>query len=155
MRTACGTGNESILSGQYAFSLSGYNATGYLAEVGSFTADGTGHITAGEVDSNGALGVQQAGITTNASSYSVGSDNRGCATIATSFGTFTTRFALGPSSSGKATEGRMVEWETGRAPIIATGHILQQTASSFSGGLSGNYVFEQSGVDYSNAGSAP
>jgi hypothetical protein len=146
---ACGTGNETILTGQYAFSLSGFNATGYLALVGSFTADGTGKITAGEADTNGALGVQQANITTSASSYSVGPDNRGCATIATSFGTFTTRFALGTFLSGKATEGRMIEWEPPTSSaFIAAGHILQQTASSFSGGLSGSYAFEQSGQDH-------
>jgi hypothetical protein len=148
---ACsGSGNETILSGQYAFSLSGFNATGYLAEVGSFTADGTGKITAGEVDSNGALGVQQADITTSASSYSVGSDNRGCATIVTPFYTFTTRFALGTVSSGIATEGRVIEWETPTSSAyIAAGHILQQTASSFSSGLSsGSYAFEESGVDH-------
>jgi hypothetical protein len=146
----CGSGNESVLSGQYAFSLSGFNATGYLAEVGSFTADGRGHITAGEVDSNGVLGVRHANITTGASSYSVGPDNRGCATIVTPFYTFTTRFALGAVSSGKATEGRIVEGETGSSAYIATGQILQQTASSFSGGLRGSYAFETSGVDSSN-----
>ena len=142
------SGNESILSGQYAFSLSGFNATGFLAAVGSFTADGTGKITAGEVDSNGALGVQQADITTSASSYSVGSDDRGCATIVTPFYTFTTRFALGTFSSGKATEGRMIEWEApSSSAYIATGHILQQTASSFSAGPSGNYAFSLVGVE--------
>jgi hypothetical protein len=80
----------------------------------------------------------------------VGSDNRGCATIATSFGTFTTRFALGTFSSGTATEGRVIEWVTGSSAYIAAGQILQQTASDFSGGLSGNYAFEQGGVDGSN-----
>jgi len=146
---ACSSsGNESVLSGQYAFSLSGYNATGYLALVGSFTADGTGKITAGEADTNGTLGVQQADITASASSYSVGSDNRGCAAIVTPFYTFTTRFALGSIVSSVATEGRVIEWEAPTSSAyIATGHILQQTASSFSSGVSSNYVFEESGVD--------
>jgi len=150
---ACGTGNESILSGQYAFSLSGFKSSEYLAAVGSLTADGNGNITAGEVDSNGALGVQYGVIDTKASSYSVGSDNRGCATLVTSFGTFTTRFTLGSLSSGTATEGRMIEYETPASTnaYIATGRILQQTPSSYTAGLSGSYAFEESGVDRNKA----
>ncbi|HUZ47167.1 MAG TPA: putative Ig domain-containing protein, partial [Terriglobia bacterium] len=107
------SGNESVLTGRYAFSLSGFNltGTGFLGVVGAFTADGAGKMTAGEADTDGALGVHSSSIDTSASSYSVGSDNRGCATIVTTFGTFTTRFALGSLSSGKATKGRMIEWD--------------------------------------------
>ena len=143
--SACGTGNESILSGQYAFNMGGYNSTGYLAEVGSFTADGTGHITAGEVDSTGTLIQSGASIDTTRSSYSVGSDNRGCATIATSNGAITTRFVLGALSSGKAMQGRMIEWEAPTSSAyIASGRILKQT-TPFSL-PSGNYVFHQDGA---------
>lgn len=142
------SGTNALLTGQYAFSLRGYNSTGPLALVGSFTADGSGHITAGEVDTNGVLGVQQASIITSASSYSVGSDQLGCATIATPFYTFTTRVAVGTLSSSVATEGRILEWETGASAFIATGHILQQTAPT--AGLSGSYAFARIGVDSSN-----
>jgi hypothetical protein len=148
--TACtDSGSESLLSGQYAFTLSGFNAMGYLAVVGSFTADGTGKITAGEVDSNGALGAQSGiPITSSGSSYSVGANNLGCATIVTPFYTFNTRFSLGTISSSTATAGRMIEWETGSSAYIAAGQIGLQTASSFSGGISsGSYVFKESGVD--------
>ena len=129
--TACtDSGSESLLKGQYAFSLSGFNPSGYLAVVGSITADGTGKITAGEVDSNGALGVQTAvSINTALSSYSVGSNHLGCATIVTSFGTFNTRLRLGSIASNVATEGRMIEWDAANSSAyIATGRILQQTA---------------------------
>ena len=92
---ACGTGNESILHGQYAFSLRGYNNTtsgDFLAAIGSFTADGKGHITAGTVDSNSlGVGVKSGSVTAAGSSYAVGSDNRGCATIVTPFYTFRIR----------------------------------------------------------------
>ena len=152
------SGSESLLSGQYAFSLSGYTSSGYLAVVGSFTADGTGNITAGEVDSNGVLGVQSASINTSASSYSVGSNNLGCATIATSFGTFNTRLSLGSVTSSVAAAGRMVEWDAPSSStyFAATGQLQQQTASSFSGGLVGSssYVFEETGVDGSAARTA-
>jgi len=148
------SGSESLLSGQYAFSLSGFNSTGYLAVVGSFTADGTGKITAGEVDSNGALGVQtQIPIDTTASSYSVGSNHLGCATIVTSFGTFNTRLALGSLASSVATEGRLVEWDppSSSTYFAGTGHLLQQNSSSFSSGLNGSYAFGVSGWDSTNS----
>jgi hypothetical protein len=142
------SGNEAVLSGPYAFTLSGFNATGFLAVAGAFTADGSGNITAGEADTNGVFGAQSSSIITSASSYSVGSDNRGCATIATSFGTFTTRFALGSLSSGTATKGRMIEFDPPTSTAyIAAGQILQQTASSFSSGPSGSYVFGLVGWD--------
>ena len=54
---ACSSsGNNSLLVGQYAFDLRGYNGSGFLAVVGSFTADGNGNITTGEADTNGGLG---------------------------------------------------------------------------------------------------
>jgi hypothetical protein len=73
--TACGTGNESMMKGQFAFILSGWTADGFLAAIGSFTADGNGNITDGYVDANSeratgnGLGVQSSSITTTGSSY--------------------------------------------------------------------------------------
>ncbi|MFZ0961846.1 MAG: putative Ig domain-containing protein [Terriglobia bacterium] len=141
-------GNNVVLSGSYAFSLSGFNDAGFLTVVGSFTADGAGNITAGEADTNGILGAQQGDIITSASSYSVGPDNRGCATLATPFGTFATRFALGSTSAKIAASGRMIEWDSPSASAyIATGQLLLQTSSVFAGGLSGSYVFRTVGWD--------
>jgi hypothetical protein len=143
------SGSESLLKGQYAFSLSGYNDTGFLAVVGSVKLDGSGHITAGEADTNGVLGTHTSAINASASSYSVGSNHLGCATIATGFGTFNTRLAVGTITSDVAAEGRIVEWDdpTASSYIVATGHLLQQTTSAFSGGLSGSYAFEMAGRD--------
>ena len=50
--------------------------------VGSFTADGTGHVTAGEIDANGTT-PHNANLDTTATTYSVGADNRGCMTLKT------------------------------------------------------------------------
>ena len=142
--TACGTGNENVLKGQYAFRLVGFNSSGFQATIGSFTADGAGHITAGMVDSNGVSpGVNSGSITASSSSYSVGSDNRGCATIATSFHTYTTRFALAPTS-GVAAAGSVEEWESGSTPYIASGQILLQSVPSAL--PSGTYVLQESGI---------
>src|SRR4029077_20399662 len=41
---ACGTGSESLLSGQYAFALRGFDAGGPVAVGGIFNADGAGKV---------------------------------------------------------------------------------------------------------------
>jgi hypothetical protein len=147
------SGNNAVLSGSYAFSLSGFNDVGFLTVVGSFAADGTGKITAGEADTNGVLGAQHGNIITSASSYSVGSDNRGCATLATPFGTLVTHFALGSMSSNTATGGRMIEWDSPSASAyIAAGQLLRQASSALAGGLSGSYAFRSVGWDPSPLG---
>jgi len=148
---ACGTGNESMLHGQYAFSLRGYNNTtsgDFLAAIGSLTADGNGHITAGKVDSNSlAAGVKSGSITAAGSSYSVGSDNRGCATIVTSFYTSTIRFSLAHATSGPSAGGAIEEWEPGPTPYIAVGKLLLQ--KSIPAKLpAGDWVYQQSGTWY-------
>jgi hypothetical protein len=152
--TVCSSsGNNAVLSGPYAFILSGFNDVGFLTVVGSFTADGTGKITAGEADTNGVLGAQQGNIITSLSSYSVGPDNRGCANLATPFGTFFTRFTLGAISSSTATGGRIIEWDSpSTSAYIATGQLLRQTASVFAAGLTGSYVFSTVGWDTSPLG---
>lgn len=143
-------GNEAVLSGQYAFSVSGYNSTGFSALIGSFTTDGAGHITAGELDMNGAIGLHAlVSIDTSASSYSVGSDNRGCAVITTSSGSFPMRITVGALSSSVATKGRIIEWETGSTAFVGSGQLLKQTASAFSTGVTGKYVFGIAGQDHS------
>ena len=151
---ACSSsGNNGALNGQYAFSLSGYNGRGFLAVVGSLTADGNGHITAGEADTNGVLGAQEGSLITTGSSYSVGPDNRGCATIATTFGTLITRFALGSTPSGVATNGQIIEFDTPNpSAFIATGQILQQSPAAFANVLSGTFVFRTIGWDPSAPG---
>ena len=139
-------GSESILQGQYAFSLSGYNSAGFLAAVGSLTANGAGKFTGGTVDSNGTLVQSAATIDTTRSSYSVGSNHLGCATIVTTSGTFTTRLSLGGITSNVATAGRLVEWDNPGSSTYyaATGQILKQTIPSNL--PSGTYAYHYAGV---------
>ncbi len=147
------SGIDSVLNGPYAFSLSGFTDLGFISVVGSFTADGTGRVTAGEVDTNGILGAQHGNINISASSYSVGLDNRGCATLATSFGSFTTRFDLESISSNIAASGRMVEWDSpSSSAFIAAGQLLRQDLGSIADGLSGSYAFRTIGWDPSAQG---
>jgi hypothetical protein len=146
-------GNNSVLVGQYAFTLRGFNEAGYLAVVGSFTADGSGNVTAGEADTNGVLGAINGNLITSGSSYSVGPDNRGCATLATPFGTFNTRFAVGDVSAGVATAGRIIEFDNpGATAYVASGQIVQQTATDFVVPLAGSYTVKTSGWDPSAPG---
>jgi hypothetical protein len=151
---ACSSsGNNSVLLGQYAFSLRGYNGSGFIAVVGSFTADGSGNVTAGEADTNGVLGAQYGNIIPSASSYSVGPDNRGCATLATPFGTFHTRFAVGNLYDGAVTAGRIMEFDPpGSSAYIAAGPILQQNEIAFLSPLTGSYELQTAGWDSSTSG---
>jgi len=148
--SACGTGNESVLKGQFAFWIEGYTADGFLGTVGSFTADGNGNITAGYVDDNGAQidgsgqGVNSGSVTPTGSSYSVGSDNRGCATIVTPFYTFVTRFAISPNPAG-AVQGTIEEFEPPAKYYVGTGQIFQQQVPAAV--PTGNWVNYQMGED--------
>ena len=79
-QAAAPRGNESALTTPVAFLLKGSDANGApIAYVGSFTADGKGGVTAGDVDVagfdvvSGELPVVAAGST-----YSYGADGRGC-----------------------------------------------------------------------------
>jgi Putative Ig domain len=144
---ACNKGNESVLAGQYAFQLQGFDSNGPVGLIGSFTADGTGKITAGEEDLNDSttgttpppLSIIAAG-----SFYSVGLDTnggyRGCMTIATSAATSTYRFALNQISSNVAFGGQLIEFDSTGTNV--TGGMYQQTAAAFSNTqVSGNYAF--------------
>jgi hypothetical protein len=148
----CGSGNESILSGQYAFQLKGFNHNGFNAVVGSITVDGSGHIKAGELDMNstGAISATHATVSASPiSSYSVGSDNRGCATIVTSSGvTLKTRLDLGVISLNTATQGQIMEFDPANSSaFIATGQIFQQNPSDFFVLQGGAYVHLLTGWD--------
>ena len=150
--TGCTRGNESVLDGKYVFNLSGIAGNGFMAIVGGLEFNGTGGITGGEADSNGANYLTHSVIDSSASYYSVGPDDRGCALIATSFGNFTTRFALGSigSNTGIATKGRIIEFDnTAGTSYLASGQLLQidTTGVDLGNPLSGNYVWLGQGVD--------
>jgi len=73
--TACGSGSESLLTGQYATQLTGFDGSGPVGMLASFTTDGAGNITAGveDINSSGPSGVQTNLPVTTASSSSRGS----------------------------------------------------------------------------------
>ena len=141
--TACGSGRESLLNGQYAFTMQGFAANGAVTLGGMFDADGAGHIAraVGVEDVNSSIGVQTAvSINSASSSYSVGGDNRGCMTIATSAGTSIYRFALGVINSGVASKGWFIEFDN--TGTLGSGVLEKQDPSAFSTSrINGNYAF--------------
>jgi uncharacterized repeat protein (TIGR01451 family) len=152
----CGTGNESALNGQYAFLLQGGAAVqGYAAVIGSFTADGTGHITGGLLDVNRTGGPATGlSILSAGSSYSIGADNRGCLTLANSSGgSATFRFAVGSLDGSKhATQGQMTRFDdvTGVSQRVQ-GSLMKQDPAAFSNLAVGNYVFGYQGIQSAGA----
>jgi hypothetical protein len=158
----CGTGHESTLNGQYALLVRGGAApAGYGTLIGSFTAHGDGTITGGSLNSNNGFGpILNSAILTvptgglPASSYSVGSDNRGCLVLADSSGGLEIfRFSVGTLVSNVATEGRIIGFDDntwrGRAK---SGVLMKQDPTSFNAAaLNGTYAFGEAGVG-SNGG---
>jgi hypothetical protein len=140
----CGTGSESKLNGQYGILLQGFDANGPVAIAGSFTANGaaTNNIIAGQEDINRniALGVSNTAITTVGSSYSIGSDNRGCLTLVAGATTSTYRFSLGSITSGVAAKGHLVSFDATGTNVV--GVFEKQDPNAFSAAqFSGNYAF--------------
>lgn len=180
--STCHTGAEASLNSQepYAFLLRGFDNAGPVVIAGSFSADGTGKITGGVEDISRSGGVQSnLTITAAGSSYAIGSDNRGCLTLANSAGTTTTfRISLGACSTslnqqkggcqpgtgnapGYFTRGRLIEFDDSNGSgTRGSGIIRLQDSSAFtSSGLSGMYAFglagwDSSGSRYAMAGSA-
>ena len=91
-----GSFNQSMLNGTYVFSVSGADFQGApLTAAGTFTANGSGGITAGTVDINDAVSGPFPNLTIGGgSSYNVGVDGRGRATLAVSGSPFSSNLSL-------------------------------------------------------------
>jgi uncharacterized repeat protein (TIGR01451 family) len=149
----CGTGNNSVLNGQYAFLVRGGGAIGgYTALIGSFTANGAGAITGGLLDGNSSLGLSPGLMITPAgSSYTAGADDRVCLTLADTVGdVLTFRAGVGTLVGGVATEGRIIRFNDndGRR-VRQSGILMKQTPPFATSQISGNYALGLAGVDSS------
>jgi hypothetical protein len=143
-----------VLSGNYAFELSGFNASGPYVVAGSFAADGVGVISGGfeDVDSI------QNGPSHNSftGTFTIGSDNRGQLIFGSLSGTPTFAFSL--DSTGA--HGRIVEFDS--TGVRGSGQIeLQNTPTcanntlSGSGQLGANWVIGVSGATATFSGVTP
>jgi hypothetical protein len=146
--SACtSSGHEAALNGKYAFLLQGNNSTGSTHMVGSFTADGAGKITAGEVDVNGAV-PSHVNLDTTATTYSVGADNRGCMTLKAGSTTTVVHFALGQVTANVAAKGRLIQFDDAVGTgTRSTGLLLKQDTAAIATNLSGNYAFNLVGTN--------
>ena len=135
--------NNAELNGQYAFSFQGWDGSGPLCAVGSFTADGNGNLTAGLQDVNRSSGVtaSQAFVGT----YEIYADNRGRFNLKTSpggtdLGTF--RFAVGSIAAGVASKARFIGFDVAAQFIRVGGVIEKQDPTAFSTSkITGDYAF--------------
>lgn len=141
--------SDSVLTGSFAFSYTGNDNQGFLATAGSFLTDGDGHITTGVEDMSSFL----TGVTTGApiqikstSTYVIGADGRGTATLNTSVGTQTIAFVLTTNQHAIIT--RFDSSGTG------SGSMDQQTDNEIccsTSAISGPYVFSLIGTDASTS----
>ncbi|HVB85752.1 MAG TPA: putative Ig domain-containing protein [Candidatus Dormibacteraeota bacterium] len=141
--TPCGSGSESLLNGQYAFLLTGFDNEGTPEPAlvgGVLTLNGSGSITAGTVDMNLSTtgGAQTNSVTSG--TYSIGSDHRGCMAISTSAGTQNYRFSVGNITSGVASTGHMIDFDA--TGPFTSGELRKQDTTAFSTSkVTGKYAF--------------
>jgi hypothetical protein len=137
--------SNSNLQGQYAFSMTGTDASTGTDEpftrIGSFIADGKGNITGGVEDVN----IFQSGSSRfvfNSGSYTVNGDGRGTLSLVDNTGTLTFRITLTSSTSGY-----LVDMPTDLQSAGNGSFVKQSTNSFVLSGIAGNYAFDISGVD--------
>lgn len=138
---ATGNFSNADLRGQYAFSMAGTEIcagfSSFFGRIGSFTADGNGHITGGVEDVNTCTGVQT--LQFASSTYSIQANGRGTLTLRNSTGT--TNYSITLSSGA---QGYIVQTD---AASTASGSFQKQDATAFSvTRIAGGYVFDFSGV---------
>jgi hypothetical protein len=154
--SACGGGSSSnttpppvavgftnaSLNGQYAFEMSGTDSNGrFIARVGTFTASGSGTITAAIEDVNDAGTASFVQFT--GGTYSIGTDGRGTLTLT---GGGTLGGGLGLNIALSSTKAGLAVQTDGNA--TSSGSFDLQTASAFSlPSITGTYAFDLAGID--------
>jgi hypothetical protein len=163
------TGKESLLQGDYAFVMKGFDASGNPVFLGGVFiasgAKGPGNITAGTLDMNTSSGVQTGLSMTSASTYNLGLDPnatngyRGCMSIVTSAGTMNYRFsvdAVGAVTANVASDGHIIAFDSNNAGPFTSGILRQATPSAFStSAIAGNWAFGVSGAKAASGGGNP
>jgi hypothetical protein len=150
--------NLSLLSGNYAFTFSGYNAGNYVAAAGEFAADGNGNITAGEADFNSLTGMPT-NYTALKGTYTLGQDGRGTFTFTNISPSPVYAFSINASGTGAVpgNAGRFVEFDTsgtrGSGRLVmqsVTTCVVTATTSTYNG----NFAFGGQGFESSAGGNS-
>jgi hypothetical protein len=143
--------SDASLKGQYAFLMSGVDLTGgYIARIGTFTADGNGNITGGLEDVLSLSSGQPAAIVSFAGgAYQVLSNGRGLVGLnASGGGTLQLNLVMQSTSGGFLLQTDLAATSSGTFSL--------QTSSDFTAAALGHpYVFEVSGVSFSGQNAAP
>lgn len=136
-----------VLSGQYAFVLSGYDApylgTGNpLAIAGSFKADGQGHITAGVIDIN------DNGVHSSSSSltgtYSIDSNQQGIISLTNNILGIANTLKFGFALQAGGAFGAIIDVDANN--FVAAGTLQLQNPAIFSlNALAGDYILAMHG----------
>jgi hypothetical protein len=135
--------SDHSFTGPYAFSYTGNDGLGLLAVAGSFATNGNGHIVSGVEDVSSFLtGVKTVQINGSSSTYVIGPDGRGTASVVTTLGQNTWDFVV--TTPGHAQITRFDSNATGG------GTIDQQSLDALSNSdsvITGPYVFNVLGSD--------
>jgi hypothetical protein len=126
--------NLAALNGNYAFQVSGFNASGAVVVAGSFTADGAGNISSGVEDFNTMAGPPKNQTFTG--TYTLGNDNRGQLLFSSSAGSPIYDFAIDVAGE----HGRLTEFDS--SGIRGSGQLEKRTVSTCAfNTITGNYAF--------------
>jgi hypothetical protein len=113
-----------LLNGSYAVEFSGYGSNGFVAFAGTFTANGAGGITGGEIDYNSQLGTPL-NFPNLAGTYTAGTDGRGTLTFTNTSLPTAPIFAFSVDANGN---GRFIEFDS--STTRGSGRIELQTVTS-------------------------
>lgn len=153
------TGNVTInitnlLSGNYAFEFSGFNASGNVVVAGSFVSDGVSKISGGIEDVN-SLGAAPA-HTSFTGTYTLQANNQGQLVFSSLPGSPTYDFAI----DATGVHGRMIESDT--TGVRGSGELAQQSTStcgsqtlSGPGPVGADFVIGVTGAEGNFAGTTP
>lgn len=127
------------LNGHYAFFMSGDDGLAFFGRVGSFVADGNGHITGGVEDVN-TLANGEVNLDLLPSTYTILADGRGTINLQNSSGILTFSVTLVSGS-----QGYIVQTDNNQT---GSGVFFLQNTSGFTlASVAGNYVFNTKGID--------
>ncbi len=144
-----GVSSPSALNGQYAFVMSGFDATGNpMGMAGSLTADGHGHITGGAIDVND-NGVVVSSTTALAGTYTIAANEQATINITTNITGIAHPLAFFISLQTSGVFADIMDVSTNN--FIISGTMQQQNSAIFSlSGLAGDYAITINGRNSSN-----
>jgi hypothetical protein len=135
--------SNAILDGTYVFGVTSDAISGFSAEAGVITLDGTGNIVGGTLDQSG---TGAGPITITGGTYSIGSDGRGTALLQTSQGSIAWQMAV--ATNAKTYLARLTA-----NGVTAMGTMELQQASA-TANITGAYALNLAGVTTANPASA-